>query len=80
MVMDLFLHLFQLVEELLLGLGNLCLPGIVADLLGGPPLLGDLLVGSLLLGRISSDGGVGLLVHGFHVGGCDTVLDESDKR
>ena len=70
MVMDLFLHLFQLVEELLLGLGNLCLSGTVANLLGGPPLLG----------RISSDGGVGLLVPGFHVGGSDTVLDESDER
>merc|ERR1719394_704218 len=65
--MDLFLHLFQLVEELLLGLGNLRLPGIVANLLGG----------RLLLRRVSSDGGVGLLVHGFHVGGSNTVLDES---
>merc|ERR1719356_2327059 len=74
--MELFLHLFQLVKELLLGLGDLCLPGIVTNLLGGPSLLGHILVASLLLSRISSDGSVGLLVHVFHVGCSHTVLDE----
>ena len=72
----LLLHLLQLAQELLLGLGHLGLSGLAANLLGGPPLLGNVLGGWLLDSRVSSDGSMSLLVHLLHVTGGDTVLDE----
>jgi len=40
------------------------------------PLLGDRLLGGSLVGRVSTDGGVSLLVHFLNVICVNSVLDE----
>merc|ERR1719348_2295444 len=70
--LSLGLHLGQ---ELLLLVLDLLFPGLGGELLVGPPLLGDLLLGLGLAGGVGADGGVGLLVHGLHAVGVNTELD-----
>ena len=66
-------------EELLLGLGNPCLPGLQGDLLGVPPLLGHVFLRLGLRRGVGTDGLVGLLVHGLD-GICgNAVLDVTGK-
>merc|ERR1712048_729361 len=72
----LLLHLLKLGQKLLLLRGDLGLPAGEADLLGGPPLLLNLLV-HLGLGRgIGSDGSMSVLVHALHAVSSDSILDE----
>merc|ERR1719308_454960 len=70
--LSLGLHLGQ---ELLLLVLDLLFPGLGGELLVGPSLLGDLLLGLGLAGGVGADGGVGLLVHGLHAVGVNTELD-----
>ena len=72
----LLLHLLELVQELLLGLVDLSPSGLQTDLLGGPSLLGDLLVNLALGSGVGTDGGVGLLVHLLNTRGGHAILDE----
>ena len=64
-------------EELRLGLCDLVLPVLEGDLLGVPPLLGDLLLGRGDSGGVGTDGGVRLLVHALDRVGGDAQLDEA---
>ena len=77
--MNLFLLGLDLREELLLGLGDLRLALLQGDLLGIPPLLGDLLLGSGGTGGIGTDGGVRLLVHALDGVGSDAELDKAGE-
>merc|ERR1719411_2551124 len=70
-----FLLGLHLSQELLLLVLDLLFPGLGGELLVGPPLLGDLLLGLGLAGGVGADGGVGLLVHGLHAVGVNTELD-----
>ena len=64
-------------EELRLGLCDLVLPVLEGDLLGVPPLLGDLLLGRGDSGGVGTDGGVRLLIHALDRVGSDAQLDEA---
>ena len=77
--MNLFLLGLDLREELLLGLGDLRLALLQGVLLGIPPLLGDLLLGSGGAGGVGTDGGVRLLVHALDGVGSDAELDKAGE-
>ena len=66
----------DLSQEFLLGVGDLLLPGLAGQFLGGPALLVHLLLGSRFAVWIGTDGIVSLLVHALQVVGLQTGLDE----
>merc|ERR1719225_740345 len=76
---SLFLLLFDLSQELLLGGGNLGLAVGQGDPLGGPAFLGDLLISLGGRGGVGTDGLVGLLVHALQGVASQAELDELGK-
>jgi len=69
---------FDLLQEFLLRLGNLCLPFVVGQLLVCEPL--TLLVRLLwCMVGVGTNGSMGLGVHGFHALAVDSCLDVSGK-
>merc|ERR1719411_1702248 len=74
-----FLLGLHLSQELLLLVLDLLFPGLGGELLVGPPLLGNLLLGLGLAGGVGADGGVGLLVHGLNTVRVNTELDVSGE-